>query len=210
VEYTRKMLLRKGVSDDGLRRHVAKFVRDCPVCQLRSAVNRQIKTPRFTTASYTQMEVLNIDAIGPVDRHSADNCYILVVIDCFTRLVELYPVISDTSALPCARALLSHVCRYGTPMTIRSDRGTQFVNGIIRELLSLLQVEHEVSLLAYSKEHNTIVERANREVMRHLTAIIFDKRVSEAWSTDYLSLVQRITNAKVHDTIDVSPAELLL
>ncbi len=47
VEYTRKVLLSKVVSDDGLRRHVAKFVRDCPVCQLRSAVNRQIKTHRF-------------------------------------------------------------------------------------------------------------------------------------------------------------------
>jgi hypothetical protein len=45
--------------------------------------------------------------------------------------------------------------------------------------------------------------------MRHLTAIIFDKRVSEAWSTDYLPLVQRIMNAKVHDTIGVSPAESL-
>ncbi len=118
VEYTRKVLLSKGVSDDGLRRHVAKFVRDCPVCQLRLAVNRQIKTHRFTTALYTPMEVLNIDTIGPVDRDSADNCYILVVIDCFTRFVELYPVSGDTSALQCARALLSHVCRYGTPMTI--------------------------------------------------------------------------------------------
>jgi hypothetical protein len=93
-------------------------------------------------------------------------------------------------------------------MTIRSDRGTQFVNGIIKELLELLQVEQEVSL-AYSKEQNAIVERANREVMRHLTAIVFDKRVNEAWSTDYLPLVQRIMNAKVHDTIGVSPAELL-
>ncbi len=60
--------------------------------------------------------------------------------------------------------------------------------------------------LVYSKEQNEIVERANREVMRHLTAIIFDKRVSEAWSMDYLPLVQRIMNAKVHDTIGVSPA----
>jgi hypothetical protein len=41
------------------------------------------------------------------------------------------------------------------------------VNGIIKEFLDLLQVEHEKSL-AYSKEQNAIVERANREVMRHL------------------------------------------
>jgi hypothetical protein len=77
------------------------------------------------------MEVLNIDIIGPVASDAAGNCYILVVIDCFTRFIELYPV-SDTSALLCARALLDNICRYGTPMTSRSDRGTQFVNGIIR------------------------------------------------------------------------------
>jgi hypothetical protein len=65
--------------------------------------------------------------MGPVDRDSVDNCYIVIVIDCFTRFVEQYPV-SDTSGLQFARALLSHVCRYGTPMTIRSDRGKQFVN----------------------------------------------------------------------------------
>jgi hypothetical protein len=59
------------------------------------------------------MEVLNIDTIGPVTRDADENCYILVVINCFTMFVELYPV-GDTFALPCARALLSHVCRYGS------------------------------------------------------------------------------------------------
>ncbi len=41
------------------------------VSYVRSDVNRQIKTNRFTTASYTPMEVLNIDTIGPVARDSA-------------------------------------------------------------------------------------------------------------------------------------------
>jgi hypothetical protein len=93
-------------------------------------------------------------------------------------------------------------------MTVRSDRGTQFVNGIISQLLSLLQIYHELSL-AYSKEQKVIVERANKEVMRHLTAIIFDRRVSEVRSSKSLLLVQRIMNAKVHATIGVSPAELV-
>jgi transposase InsO family protein len=170
IEYTRKVLLGRRVNDERLRQVITKFVCECPVCQLRSVLNRQIKTHRFTTASYTPMEVLNIDTIGPVSKDSADNCYILVIIDCFTRFVELYPR-SDTSALPCARALLSYVCKKGTPMTIRLDRGTQFVNGIINQLLGLLQIEHELSL-AYSKEQNVIVERANKAVMRHLTVII--------------------------------------
>jgi hypothetical protein len=94
-------------------------------------------------------------------------------------------------------------------MTIRSDRGTQFVNGIKSQLLCLLHTGHELSL-AYSKEQNAIVERENKEVMRYLTAIIFDKRISEVWSSGCISLVQRIMNAKVHDTIGVSPASWYL
>jgi hypothetical protein len=89
IEYTRKVLLGREVNDEGLRRTVTKYVRECPVCQLRSVLNRQIKTHRFTTASYTPMEVLNIDIIGPVSKDSADNCYILVIIDRFSRFVEL-------------------------------------------------------------------------------------------------------------------------
>ncbi len=83
-----------------------------------------------------------------------------------------------------------------------------YKTGLISQLLSLLQIDHDLSL-AYSKEQNAIVERANKEVMRHLTSIIFDRRVSEVWSSEYLPLVQRIMNAKVHDTIGVSPAELV-
>jgi hypothetical protein len=94
-------------------------------------------------------------------------------------------------------------------MTIRSDRGTQFVNGIINQLLGLLQIDHKLSL-AYFKEQNAIVERATKEVMRHLIAIIFDRRVSDVWYSEYLPVVQCIMNAKVHDTIGASPAELVL
>ncbi len=135
------MLIDEGIGSEGLRRAITKFVRDCPVCQLRSVLKRQKLAHRYTSASYTPMEVLNIDTIGPLSNDSFEK-YILVIIDCFTRLMELYPI-EDTSAMLCARALLSHVCRYGTPMTIRLDRGTQFVNAVKNQLLSLLQIEHE-------------------------------------------------------------------
>ncbi len=59
------------------------------------------------------MEVLNIDTMGPMSKDLAGNCYILVIIDCFTRFAELYPI-EDTSATLCAKALLNHVCRYDT------------------------------------------------------------------------------------------------
>ncbi len=148
------------------------------------------------------MECLNIDSIGPMP----DGYYILVIICCFTRFVELYAV-PNTSALEAAKALLQHMGRYGAPSQIRSDRGTQFVNDLIEEFLRLVGTEHLLTL-SYSKEENAIVERANKEVMRHLRAIIFQKNILDDWRPS-LPLVQRIMNASVHDSIGVSPAQLL-
>jgi hypothetical protein len=81
------------------------------------------------------------------------------------------------------------------------------VNELVAELLKLIGVEHEMTL-AYSKEESAIVERANKEVMRHLKAILLDKNIVNDWSNS-LPLVQRIMNASVHSALGVSPAQLL-
>jgi transposase InsO family protein len=190
-----------------LRAHVRQYVRQCPHCQKMSALRLAIKTHPFTTASYDPMEVLNIDAIGPLKEDEFGNSHILVVVDCFTRWVELYPV-PDVSARHCATALLQHVGRYGVPATVRSDRGSQFVNEILAELSSVLGTEQEFTT-AYSKEENAIVERMNKEVMRHLRAILFDKKVLSRWSMDQLPLVMRILNSEEKTRTGVSPCELL-
>jgi hypothetical protein len=153
------------------------------------------------------MEVINIDTIGPLTKDDFGNKFILVVIDCFTRFLELYPI-PDTGGLAAARALLQHVGRYGVPSRIRSDRGPQFVNSVIQELVRLFGSEHELTT-AYSKEENSMVERANKEVMRHLRAIIFHDKVVSTWSMDQLPFVQRILNAEEKERTGVSPAELL-
>ena len=206
-ERTIKLLLKQGHRWKSMRQHVSSFINTCPVCQLRDPMRLQIETHKFTAGAYRPMEVINIDTIGPLQKDSSDCQYILVIIDCFTRFVELY-ALPDTAALPCARALLNHVGRYGAPMYIRSDRGTQFVNGVIAEFIELIGSEAQLAM-AYSKQDNSIVERANKEVMRHLRAILFDKRMTTLWSMDYLPLVQRIINAQPHESIGITPSELL-
>lgn len=207
VEKTLDRLLASKLKWKHMREHVRQFIQQCPVCQKLSEQRREIKTHPFTTASYSPMDVLNIDTIGPVAKDSQNNEHIIVIIDCFTRWIELFPV-PDTSALSAARALLQHVGRFGTPGILRSDRGSQFVNNIITEFNSLVVTDPQYSL-AYSKEENAIVERANKEVLRHLRAIISDQRVQDNWSSDQLPLVQRILNAEEKTNTGISPAELL-
>ena len=61
---------------------------------------------------------------------------------------------------------------------------------------------------ADSKEENAIVERANREVMRHLRNIIIDKRAIDDWGKN-VPLVQRIMNSMVHSSTGVRPSSII-
>ena len=64
----------------------------------------------FTTSTYTPMESLNIDFIGPFP----DQGYILIIVDTITRWVELYHT-TDATALSAAECLLKHFGRFGAP-----------------------------------------------------------------------------------------------
>jgi hypothetical protein len=147
-----------------------------------------------------------MDTVGPLTTELNGLQYILVIIDQFTRYVELYPI-RDTSALEVVHPLLDFVGRYGVPFYIQSDQGSQFVNELISELVKLMGITH-LPTLAYSKEENAIVERANKEVMRHLRALVFDMGCHTGWATK-LPLVSRIMNSSVHSSTGVSPASLL-
>lgn len=97
--------------------------------------------------------------------------------------------------------------RYGNPSQILSDNGTQFVNETIAELLKLVGTEH-ILTMAYSKEENAIVERSNKEVMRHMRAIIFHTNIISDWWLN-LPIIQRIMNASENESIGVSPAQII-
>ena len=71
----------------------------------------------------------------------------------------------------------------------------------------LLGVEYNQTL-RYSKEQNAMVERANKEVLRHLRNMLYDKRILTTWS-DCLPLIQRIMMNEPIEHLGVSPAQLV-
>jgi len=202
VERTVKRLLRLNLKWKFLRQKVKKFIQECPCCQKMSQIKIPIAAHPFSASTFTPMECLNIDFIGPYP----DKGYIMVIIDTFTRWVELY-LSDDATAQTAAANLLNHFARYGSPAQLRSDRGPHFIADLIKEYTSLIGTDLCLTL-AYSKEENAIVERANKEVNRHLIALTFDKSIAD----DYrlcVPFVQRIINSNYNETTNISPAEML-
>jgi hypothetical protein len=93
------------------------------------------------------------------------------------------------------------------PHQLLSDNGPHFIADVIREFLSLIGTQHCLTF-AYSKEENSIVERYNKEINRHINALTYDNNSL----TDYrfsLPFVQRIFNSNYSDRLEISAANML-
>ena len=73
------------------------------------------------------MAILHIDLTGDlqVNQTSNKNRYLVVIVDAFSKWVELYPI-PNWKASTVAAVMFDFIKRYGTPTIVRSDRGTEF------------------------------------------------------------------------------------
>jgi transposase InsO family protein len=202
VERTLRKLRDLNLSWNNMRLDVKTYIRECPCCQKMSQVKIPIIAFKYTTSTYRPMECLNIDFMGPYP----DQGYVLNIVDTFTRWVELYAVPNATAEEAC-RCLLVHFGRFGSPTVIRSDKGPHFANTLIEKFLKATGTLQNLTL-AYSSQENSIVERNNKEINRHLRALTFDTNTIDDYQI-LLPFVQRIMNSSYNERTKISPADLL-
>ena len=206
INKTVNLMQQAGYNYPGLREHITEYIRNCPCCQKMSYIRPVIHTTPYVTSTTEPMRRLNIDTIGPLPPDNEGNKYIIVIIDTFSRYVTLHAGI-NASGDEAAIALHKHICTFGIPSSILTDNGSQFINQIITKMTELYGIEHNTTT-AYSKEENGLVERANKEVNRHLRDIIFDIEIKNEWAI-YLPMVQRLMNSSNHIVLGVSPHQLI-
>lgn len=93
--------------------------------------------------------------------------YILLCVESLTRWPEAIPL-KDQSATTIAQALFREIfSRYGPPKTLLSDRGPNFMSGIVSELSQLLGVKR-IHTASYNPKCNGACERYNRSIWQAL------------------------------------------
>jgi len=138
---------------------LALFIRRCKPCAQyhRGAPPRhaELQTP----CSGEPWERVSLDITGPHPRSSRQNQYILTVVDHFSKWAEAIPL-SNHTAPTVAKALMTHVIpRYGVPLQILSDRGTEFESELFSNLMQWLGIE-KLRTTVFKPSTNGIVERS--------------------------------------------------
>jgi hypothetical protein len=206
VQATLALLVEQGLDWDSMEQDVEWYLASCAVCQKVMPGKASVEVPLHTTMARVPFEVVAIDAIGPMEDDIHGFRYVLVCMDVFTRWVELVPAYS-TRAQEAVEFLVQVFGRFGTPAAIRSDNGTQFVNELLETFTRLTGVKHQFAV-PQRHESNGLVERVNREVNRHLIALIVESGKSDRWS-ELLPMVQRLLNSSEHSVLGTSPSQLL-
>jgi len=203
---TQRRLLKAEHRWTGMHRDIRRYIALCPTCQKnRQAINKNIAFP-FTVSSYKPFEKIQMDFIVNLDKDDDGVDHIMVIIDTFSRWVTL-ATLKGLSARQAADILIQHCGRFGFPKFISHDQDAVFMGTIMQEAMQLLKSQ-SIPTMSYSKEESGIVERANKEVFRHIRNFIFDEAAKASYSR-YIPFVERIINSSIHKATGFSPAQIL-
>lgn len=189
-----------------MKEDVEKYIAECPLCQKVRLGKLPFQAAIHTSAVTEPGKVWIFDSIGPLPETKSGNKYILVAEEAFTRFIEVFPT-KQVSSQDYIKPLLNLIGRYGIPEAVRTDNGPQFASELGQHIEQIFNINHQFTQ-PYRSESNGIVERVNKEVMRHLKILVNSTKKYDQWDV-LLPLSQRIINSSYHSAIGTIPGRLL-
>jgi hypothetical protein len=187
-----------------MRRDVINYVRACILCQQYKPSNQKpggLMKPIIVSEPW---HTVGLDITGPLPKTRRGNRFILVVVDYFTKWVELFPL-QSTKAITIAQLFLDEViCRFGFPIRVITDNGVQFISKIFIQLCNILGIHHQRTPL-YHPQSN-LSERINRTLKPILASLAHND--SKSWDTKLAQIAFALRTAPSESTAH-SPAFLM-
>ena len=197
------LLSQNGKTWPSMRHHIRDYIIACPVCQKTSRLYKELPSEAHHLWSSKAFTVLQMDVIKNVTTNKRFK-HILVLVDCFSRYVVLYPLMTET-ANEIIRCLGNFYGHYGRPRVIVSDGAPGFKANITKAFSTYFG--YRISITdPYRPTAHGIVERTNQEVQRHLRAL--DLESEREW-VELLPFIQHILNHSVSTVTGYPPSVII-
>lgn len=149
----------------GMWSTVSNFVKRCSVCQQLKNYGPK-KAPMLSLPEAGPFELVCIDIVGPV-KLSGNFKYILTMLDNYSKWVEAVPLTSIDADTVSKAFIKNWIFRWGPPVILHSDRGTQFESSVMTAICQMLGTK-KTRTTAYHPEGNGSLERFHRNLKDRL------------------------------------------
>lgn len=153
----------------------------------------------------TPFHTLHMDHLGPFVRSRNCNCYILGIIDGFSKFIFIKPV-KNLKSKTTVKVLQDIFDVIGVPKVIISDRGTSFTAATFKKYVEMIGAKHVLNAVATPRANGQI-ERYNRTILESLAASNngLDER---DWET-HVGQVQWSLNNTINKTTGTTPSDIV-
>ena len=190
----------------GWRRDVRRFCKQCPNCNgyFRGQLPRSGPLQPMLTGA--PLERLHLDLTGPHPRSRRGSVFIVTCVDPFTKWAEAFPAPNKEAATVAKIIVEQVICRFGTPLSIVTDRAKELDGELMREICRLLDVD-KLRTTAYKASTNAAAERFHRTLNSMIGKMIDENQ--RDWDS-LLPYVMAAYRSSRHEATQFTPNYLML
>ena len=154
---------------------IQHWVRSCVDCQMRKTPRNRKRAPLLPFPVEGAFDRVAVDCLGPFPESYSGNRNVVVFSDYLTRWPEAFAV-STIDAVVIAKLLVNEIfCRHGSPKTLLSDRGRNFLSKLVKEVCKLLSTD-KLNTSTYHPMTGGLVERFNSYILQSLSMFVSDNQ----------------------------------
>ena len=185
----------------GMQTDVKVHVATCDACSRNKRQKTNPKAPlQSYQAGYPNYRV-HLDVLGPFCETPRGHKYVLMVIDQFTRFLEMIPLKTQEADVMARAFFEGYVVRFGVPFIVHTDQGRNFEGEMLQVFCSLMEIS-KTRTTAYRPSSKGQVERYNQLVTSFLWCFLSSKH--SEWDT-YLPVLGMSIRCTVNRSTGYTP-----
>ena len=150
---------------------VATYVATCAACSKNKKANKRKRAGMTEYHAGSPMENVHLDVLGPFNISSKGNKYDIMMTnlpiyydDQFTKCLECVPLPDQSAEKIAISAIDKFFFRFGMPLSIHTDQGSNFVGNVFRSVCELLEIR-KTQTTPYHPESNGQIECYNHTIV---------------------------------------------
>lgn len=152
------------------------YVKSCQECQQNKRESHP-NAPLRPLPCEGLFKRVHVDLYGPLPAVDGYK-YVLLIVDAFTKWTEAFPIKTLKGEEIAKVFYREFICRWGAPYALLSDRGTNFLSTVVKEVCKLFQIT-KYKTSSWHPQTNATAER--RMSMLGQTLRIFSNKHQTNW-----------------------------